>query len=272
MRRKTFLLWKKLLTRFLSIAFVIGVLYVYFRTGIFTIHEYKIIGAPEGYVETLQTEFGYVSQHKLFWFLPSNRVISYHDDEMRTTIMETLPNTKSIRIYPSGLHVLTIKIDHHEPLFAVSDTYAISQEGTVYKEIVSLANFPLLTIASSTKVTPETLQMTSRFIANVHAVLFPVHFITIDEYNDIRLFNETKKSFIILSPTVDMGKQWSNILSAIDTDPLKGKLVTQASRLEYIDARFGNKIFYKFTTVEEPAIIPQSETIHATTTATTTLQ
>lgn len=268
MRRRTYLLWKKLLTRLAIVLVVVGSLYVYFRTGVFTIHSYAIVGAPDGYVEELQTELGYVAEQKMMWFLPGNRTISFHDDEMRTTIMETLPNTKSIHIYPSGPHTITVKLDHYDPLFATNDSYAISKEGVVYKDIVPLDTLPRLSIASTTEVTSEMLERAQFFVDKIGTVLFPVRYISIDEHNDMKFSDASKKSSIIASSEIDENKQWSNILSAIDTEPLKSKLAQNTNQLEYLDARFGNKVFYKFTTGEQPAIIPT----HATTTATTTPQ
>lgn len=265
MRKRTYLLWKKLLVRLTVLFAVIFALYVYLRTGTFTIHSYDIQGAPAQYVDGLRTEFGYVSEQKIMHVLPSNRVISYHDDELRTTIMETLPNTKRIRIHPSGLHTLSIQLEQYEPLFAVGDQYAISKEGVVYKEIVPLVGFPKLEIASTTEVSPAVLAKLSSFTGNVSTVLFPVRTISIDEYDDVRLFDEDKKSFILLSSHGDMDKQWSNILSAIDTEPLKGK-IARGESLQYLDARFGNKVFYKFTNNSQTAIIPPPETNDVATT------
>lgn len=39
---------------------------------------------------------------------------------------------------------------------------------------------------------------------------------------------------------------WITFVSAIDAEPLKSKIVNNLNKLEYIDLRFGNKIFYKF--------------------------
>jgi len=39
---------------------------------------------------------------------------------------------------------------------------------------------------------------------------------------------------------------WLNFVSAVDSQVLKNLLRTDLKNLEYIDLRFGNKIFYKF--------------------------
>ena len=63
----------------------------------------------------------------------------------------------------------------------------------------------------------------------------------------------------MFSGIADTDKVWSNIVSAIDTDPLKSKLLNNKDKLEYLDARFGNKVFFKFTNDGKTAIIPSHD-------------
>jgi hypothetical protein len=169
--------------------------------------------------------------------------------------METLPNTKDISIHPTRLHTLSIKLTSYEPVFSVSGTHAIARDGVVYREIVPLDPYPRLSISTSTSLYPSTLADLSVLVKNLSTVLFDVRYVVIDEFNDIRLYDEHKQKAIILSISSDMPKVWSNIVSAIDTDPLRAKLQAGALQLEYIDVRFGNKVFYKFTNGVNTAII-----------------
>lgn len=267
MKRATYIRLKTKLAQALILTVVSTILFVYFNTGLFTIRTYKILGAPLGYAEDLERDARLVAENTLFFILPGNRTISYHDDDLRTLIMETLPNTSNITIYPSGLHTLTIKLKQHMPLFSVSDTHAISEDGTVYKEIIPVSQFPRLEVATSSSVHPKVLRSVADLVEKIDSILFPVHFIGVDEHNDIRLYNEDKRSFVVVGSQANMDMVWSNLLSAIDTDPLKGKLEKEMRDLEYIDTRFGNKVFYKFTSAQSPVIIPeQNDTTEATTT------
>ncbi len=265
MRKATYLRVRKFTLWFLIISTIAALLCVYFFTSAFTIQTYTFSGVPEEEVEDLTYNTKLIAENTIYHILPGNRTVSYHDNEIRTLIQDTLPNSKVITIYPWGLHNLVIKVTPYIPLFSVSDTHAISDDGTVYKEIVSLDQFPRLEVASSSEVHPRTLKDVSELITRVNAVLFPISYVVVDEYNDIRLYNKEKTGFIAVRNTADMDMVWSNILSAVDTEPLKGKLVDQVEHLEYIDTRFGNKVFYKFTN----QIAPNHDT---TSVATTTIQ
>jgi hypothetical protein len=266
MKKATYIRLRRLSTQALTLVIVSSVLYVYFNTSLFTIKNYKIIGAPEEYVSDLDKQARLIAENKLFYILPGNRIVSYHNSDIKTLIKETLPNSKTIAVYPSGLHTLTIRLTHHTPLFSVSDTHAISEDGTVYQEIVPLDQFPRLEVASSSSVHPRTLKAVADLVEKVDAVLYPIQTISVDEYNDVRLYDVSRKKSIIISNTANMNIVWSNILSAIDTDPLKSKLSNPSEHLEYIDTRFGNKVFYKFTNGSVPAITPERDTTTATTT------
>lgn len=266
MRRKTYLLWKKRVLQAAIFLLIFGALFIYFRTGLFTLHTYRIVGAPEAYRDDLENGVRLLTEDPILGMIPANRSVSYRDSDIRTLIRETLPNSKDISIRPSGLHTLTIKIVPYDALFSVSNTHAISSDGTIYQEIVPLEDLPRITLATSSAVAPTTLVALSHLISNVDSVLFKVASLSVDEYNDIRLYDADGRSSVIVSSTADMNKVWSNILSAIDTDPLKSKLADQPKNLEYIDTRFGNKVFYKFTNGSAPAIILP----HGTSTASST--
>jgi len=51
---------------------------------------------------------------------------------------------------------------------------------------------------------------------------------------------------IILKADADFNKVAENLQAALDTEPLLSKFKTQYSSLQYIDLRFGNKVYYKF--------------------------
>lgn len=266
MKRRRRILWKRVIAWLSLWALIIGGGYIYFRSGLLTITSYEIEGAPESYVEGLKNDMDILAGQKLYKMLPGNRVISFHHDDIRTLVLETLPNTRKVRIYPKSFHTLQVSIQPYTPLFSVSDTHAITEDSIVYKEIVPLTDYPRLHVGSTTEVTPETFISLSKLTKELSAVLFPIEHIDIDDYDDIRLYDKSKRSAIILRTSSDMDKIWSNVLSAIDTDPLKSKLTSKNETLEYLDTRFGNKVFYKFGNGAAPVIIENNDVITSTTT------
>ena len=56
-----------------------------------------------------------------------------------------------------------------------------------------------------------------------------------------------KNPEIIFKADADFNKVAENLQAALDTEPLLSKFKTQYSSLQYIDLRFGNKVYYKFS-------------------------
>ena len=71
------------------------------------------------------------------------------------------------------------------------------------------------------------------------------------ENNDIKMFLTKAKPTslgpeIIFKKDSDVQKIAENLKAALDTEPLLSKFKNEYSSLEYIDLRFGNKVYYKF--------------------------
>lgn len=260
MKKRARLLLVRILIRLGVLSSFFVLLYIYFFSGLFTIHTYELIGIEDKYKEEITQSLHTIAETTMYGFLPGNRSITPQRKEIKNLINETLPTTASIKIYASSLHTLTIAITSYEPLFAVSSTHAITRDGVIYKEVDSIEGLPIITIATTTQVSPKVLASLSKLVPQINIVLYPVKYIDIDEYNDIRLYDPSKKHTLTLSSFGDMEIVWSTVVSALDTDPLKSMLVTKKSALEYIDARFGNKVFYKFTDASSNGILRSTST------------
>lgn len=72
----------------------------------------------------------------------------------------------------------------------------------------------------------------------------------IDKNYDMKIFllnTKNDSGYIhINTRNTNAEKVWINFISIIDSEDLKNKLQNNLKNLEYIDMRFGNKIYYKF--------------------------
>ena len=282
MKRRTYVLWKRRITQVLIVVALFGSVYIMFRTRLFTVTKYDLQGIPQASIPTIESRLAEIASVPLYKVLPSNRIFSHRREAIRDLVVTTLPGTKSVAIVPTSLHTLRITVNSYTPLFKLDDNHAITKEGIIYEELDRTRKLPYLDVASSSIVTRkendisiQTLvasttipyEKLATLIEKIDSVLYPVSKVSIDSYGDVGLYDDRGTSQIKLPLTSDMNKIWSNILSAIDTEPLKSKLVKEGDALEYLDARFGNKVFYKFTNTNSAAIIPDT---YASSTATTT--
>ena len=85
------------------------------------------------------------------------------------------------------------------------------------------------------------------FASKVSRVIFSVDSIVVEKTGDIVLMNASGTTKLFFLKDTDKKKVWSTLVSAIDTVPLKTKLDTEREKLEYLDVRYGNKVFYRFS-------------------------
>jgi hypothetical protein len=270
-KRSTLLLWKKIVIRVGVFMVVVGSVCGYFLTNFFTVTHYVMTGIPDEYRDSIEIKARESEAKKQFFFIPSNKVLTYNVGALRSAIIKTLPNTKAVSIRPAGLHTMSIAVTTFVPLFRIDDTYAITKDGVVYKEIQDISALPIFTVASSTTravtkdgvFSKEILGLPQEFLVKfaslverVQPVLFPVRSIFLDKEGDVTFLNENGSSFIKFSSASDADKVWSNLVSAVDTEPLKSKLEKNKADLLYLDVRFGNKVFYKFAhdTFTKPSV------------------
>ncbi len=262
-KRKTLQDLKKWFLRIIIISMAVGVWYIYSWTSLFTVTSYALVGVDPDKVQVLTDVVSRSSHTYTFGIIPNDKVLSYKKASITTAVISLIPELRSIEIKPVGFHTVRITITKWKPLFRTDDTTGVTDSGILFNTKEDLSSYPLLQIASSTKkvikngtlsffqidgLDSSFLRNLSEFEKKVTAVIFPVSTIVIDGNGDISLTDELGLSKVFVNKDADLKKAWSTLLSAIDTDPLKTKLLNNKDKLSYLDVRFGNKIFYKFST------------------------
>jgi hypothetical protein len=265
--------------------------YAYTRTSVLTITNYDIVGLSEEKQAEVAVALKVIDQKPFLRFIPANKLFTYRKQESRQRIVELFPETKEVLFQAVLPNILRVTVLTHVPLFRIDETKVLSSEGVLYQNLSE--ELPTVLFASSTVTQKEVegiqtsylvidatpveslsyaLDNLTFLIPKINAVLFPVVSIVIDTTGDVTFFSANNQQ--VKTPLqTDSRRVWSNIVSAIDTEPLKGLLEKKKDSFEYIDGRFGNKMFYKFTTTPIPTIITATTTeVYDTSTTTTVTQ
>jgi hypothetical protein len=265
-KRRTFVFLIRTLLSFLGVVLTLLLIYWYFFTQFFVITSYDISGIDESDKSAIMAKLQVESKKTYFGLVFNNKILSYSNSLITKTIQSVVSEVADIDMRPSGLHTVHIEVTQLTPLFKISETEALTKEGVLFSTNSDIHNLPLIVIASSTVQTLEAKGIPFRKIlrhgeplsvdllttldslsSKVSSVIFPVDSILVEDSGDVTMFNKTKTSKVFFLEDMDPKKTWSTLLSAIDTDPLKSKLATEKDTLEYIDSRYGNKIFYRFS-------------------------
>jgi hypothetical protein len=111
---------------------------------------------------------------------------------------------------------------------------------------------PMLRSSNSTSsvrvISYEEKEWVEKFIKRLSSQKIMIRQMEIGEYFDIFLISENKTTFKI-STKMSVEKAWNNTISVLDDEKFRLDTHTgkdgKFDRLEYIDVRFENKIFYK---------------------------
>lgn len=245
---------------------IVALFYVYFATQVFTITSYQISGLDETSRTTVNAQLRALDTKKIYKIFPLNKIFTYSSSVITNTIRSTVPEMATVSIRPVGLHTLKIEVTLLKPIFRVSDTQALTEDGVIFTTKYNIRSYSRVIIASSTVKTfkndgvvftkivlPDGGEVKDFFTqlnaltTKMSTVIFPIESILVEKTGDVSCFSKEEKSKIIFLKESDYKKVWSTLLSAIDTDPLKTKLANDKDNLEYLDVRYGNKVFYRFS-------------------------
>jgi hypothetical protein len=272
------------LIRFGVLGVVFIVYYIYAFTALFTVTAYDVQGVPEEARARINTELLNFAKKKRYLIVPSDKIFTYGSSGIITIIRKNITDAGVITMRPVGLHTVRISVAVLIPVLKLNETEALSENGIIFTPAKIMNGYPHIAIASSTRkvVKIEGLPFTQLYTGDtvvddaylksvlfvstqVTSLIFPVASISIEELGDVTLYSAGEHSKVMFLRNADPKKVWSTLVSAIDTEPLKSKLANDTLNLLYLDARYGNKVFYRFDDMmfqntEDPDILNRHET------------
>ncbi len=263
MKRKTFNKIRAYFFLTLLVFVVCGAFYLLFwfvTSNISRIDVVTISGAnPEmKNIELVPIVSQLIQSEKRLFFIPADHVMTYHKDSVTDLIKKELLNVESINIKTKGLHTLNVEITSRVPVFNLFDGKVLDKHGIVYDEIIPTDTLP--TLISSSTPSEDNIKTITDFMKRITTRLFDVSFVEITKDNDIYFFDSNHSTTLKYHKGDDTNILWNTFISALDTPPLSDLLQNKKSTLEYVDLRFGNKVFYKFKEETKNQVIPNTAT------------
>ena len=199
----------------------------------------------------------------ILWFFPRSNVALYPKKKIELDLLRAIPRLASADLSLTDAHSLTVTVAEREPVAlyckdvshpnAPTGCYFLDDQGFIFSEAPSFSDGvyhvfssdPVIDAPlSTTYLPPATFAPLNPFIKSLNdAGLYPKVFVSKDGEDDLILSNGGK---IMLKSDADFDLAKSNLTSLI-SDPSFLKGGHGLNDLLYIDLRFGNKIFYKFT-------------------------
>lgn len=263
-KRRMIRLWSFLFT----IIFFIFVIIFSLRAERFLISDIKIEGNTTLKEEVLIKEAEKILDGNYYFIFPKNNFLFYPKSDLKVSIETAFPKVEYATVELNSMQSITINIKEREPAFVwcvledvcrfldkkgiiFSDDVGISKDvflkidasdKTVDLGEQALAEEEVFVLSSLMKVLPEVLN------ASVLSGSNPIDIKILPEGDyQIHLKEKDKDNHwsLLINFRGDLSKLLDNLVSVITSDVFKEES-TDVGNLDYIDLRFGRKVFYKF--------------------------
>lgn len=234
---------------------VCGALVAFFRAPFLRVTSVAVTGA-----QTLSTdEVAAFVQGKLagdyLFVLPKDDIFLYPQSSLGADLLAKYPTLKHVDVHADNFHTVGVVLSERQPaaLWCATNCYYMDEDGTVYSSANATSSDALVTYSGTAGaglpkqfLTPDKFQALAALVAALSQTEAgdPVRQVAVDDNGDVRAYFQN--SFLLMFNIADEGGDiFQRFTLARKADPLAGKTLGD---IEYIDLRFGDKLYYKLKT------------------------
>lgn len=206
---------------------------------------------------------------KYLWSIPKKNAFLYPRKKIESGLSEQFKRLDSVSVGRSSLKALTVSIEERKERYlwcgaelvktrtSATQCYLSDSGGYIFSEAPyysgslffefygGLSEEPATGPVGGTILTEEKFSVLISFIEKLGELGLAVQKISVKADGDYELYLEGGGKVLINSKN-DIAKGLENLSIALESDPLKKKMVEERAGLDYLDVRFGNKVFFKF--------------------------
>ncbi|MDD5721381.1 MAG: hypothetical protein PHT16_02965 [Candidatus Pacebacteria bacterium] len=272
-RRHKVFLNKILILLIVVLAFFILLVFLS-RLKNINISEVDIVGNKVLDTETLKSAVDKKISGKYIWLFPKTNIFIYPQNTIKNELQNEFKRIKNINLKIKDTKTLGISLIEREAKYtwcgstdvgrpnfgrptSVDNTeqcYFVDEDGYVFDQAPYFSGnvyFKFYGTQSESYFSKQNFKQLILFRdVLVGMGLKPIAMYATND-GDLQVFLSGKNSSgtepkIILKADADFQNVAENLQAALDTEPLKSKFKNKYSTLEYIDLRFGNKVYDKF--------------------------
>ncbi|MCA9356092.1 hypothetical protein KC852_01045 [Candidatus Nomurabacteria bacterium] len=251
--------------RFFSLLFVLLVLVLLYVSTlpVFYINEIKVEGGEEDTALEVHDFSSEILQKKVLFVLPAANRIFFPRGEVKEDIYESFLQIKKVSFKVRD-RVLDIKIEERTKAYlycqhkeeAGIDCYDVDEEGLVFEKTNQYFNKKIFVddTKESVAVLGSVVYDGDLFFTTLKYMQVVEDALSINVYgvgkdtNSLSLYlseNLDLGPLLYVDPYADIDNTVIDLVTAAKNDPLKSVLSSDISQVEYIDARFKGKIYFK---------------------------
>ena len=252
--------------------FLLGSLILVARMDAFTVRQVAIVGSTRVGDGELSAMADQDATGTWMYLIPRRNIFLYPTAHVATDIQAAYPQFSNVVVKRSGLSTIKIYVTERQPRALWCDGTAPSETSASVCYLLDQTGYIYSTNTGSTSVQSDAYL---RFYGGVEDMSAPIGNVLVSSssFNEISLLAERMRQAglvpesvlirnpnefsvhiahngnIIFSNTKPIQDEFENLKSALKSDAFKATSSNSTSTVrrpfEYIDTRFGNKIFYK---------------------------
>jgi cell division septal protein FtsQ len=273
---------RTLLYTFLSIAILVGVVFL-LRWNKLLIQTVQVSGAKTADSGAMEAVVKNDIAGRYLWVFPKSNFLIYPKSKIKADLAKEFPVLKNISISVNGSQTLSVTVDERQGKYmwcgndpatttAQSRCYFMDDSGYIFGPAPYFSGSVYFkffgnvgsTTPSGVDFFPDIFSKLVSFQQSAADIGVNITSILAKDNGDIEFYlassvpppNGPK---ILINTDADLAKEIQNLQAALATDPLQTNFKTKYSSLQYIDLRYGDKVYYKFSTggVSAPVSAPK---------------
>jgi len=208
------------------------------------------------------------------WFFPKKNILLYSKNSIKDELMNKFPRIKDVNVSLQENRVLEVSITERTALYTwcgetlpsievnstTSECYFLDDSGYIFDKApyfsgeVYFKFFGKIDFKDGTPLgssfSPEIFQQFLSFKKILEDTKLEPVTLLLEGDGNIKIFLSGQASKmgpeILLRTDLDFKQIAENLETALTTEPLQTEFKDKYSSLEYIDLRFGNRVYYKF--------------------------
>lgn len=224
-----------------------------FRAPFLRVTAISVVGAQTLDVEDIKQFVQQRIAGNYVFVYPKDDILIYPQTAIERDLAAEYPVLKLVDVHAENFHTINVVLHERAPaaVWCGTDCYLMDEDGVVYASAQDTSTEQYVTYGG--KVVGDTMpkqyltqDMFHALAALVSALMQvesgnPVRQIVMDEHADVRAYFQN--DFVLIFSSKDQpGDVFERLTLARQAAPLVGKSLGE---LEYIDLRFGDKLYYK---------------------------
>jgi len=243
----------KLVVLFIFLFVILGISIWFFQTKYLQVSEVQVFGTNEINPELIKAKTAEISSGNIFFILPKNQILLYPRKQIESVLRNDFKEASNVSVKLVGINKIAINIQERSPFarYCIDSCFFIDESGFVYKDatldsmatssVDNLITFHDVRFDSASSSSPigtypldgGKFKSLENFARNISSLNLGIKEVVIGLNNDVSIL--TNEGKVIVSITNPLDQQFDLLKIAL----------SQIKKFDYIDVRFGNKIFYK---------------------------